>query len=238
MILCYKDPKKGPALEKDELASFKEKLISLKGIFLPLLLVISVLGSIFLGVATPTEAAAVGAFGSLLLAFLNGNLNKKVLMDTLVGTLQVVGSVMWVIFGAKCFANIYQGVGASQFIQSLFISFENKPWAILIIIQIVWFVLGCLMDSVSILMVASPIFIPIAKYMGFDLLWFGIFYAVNTQMGYLTPPFGVNLVVMKGIVCDKFSTEQIYRSVWPIVIIQFIGLIIVLLFPILSTWPK
>jgi tripartite ATP-independent transporter DctM subunit len=236
LIRCYLNPTMGPALEQDELINFKEKLISLKGVILPVLLVLSVLGSIFFGLATPTEAASVGAFGSLLIASIRGNLNKKIIMDTSIGTLKTVGSVMWVIFGAGCFANIYQGIGASQFIQSLVKSFDVHPWVILIMIQIVWIILGSLMDAISILMVTSPIFIPLARYLGFDLLWFGILFAVNTEMGYLTPPFGVNLVVMKGIVQNKYSMAQIYGSVWPFVTLQFIGLLILLIFPILATW--
>jgi len=236
LIRCHFNPKMGPGLEKDELVSFKEKLISLKGVLLSILLVFSVLGSIFFGLATPTEAAAVGAFGSLFIALIRRNLNKKLLMDSLIGTLKTVGSVMWVIFGAGCFANIYQGIGASQFIQSLVKSSDLSPWAILILMQIVWIILGCLMDAISIMMVTSPIFIPLARYLGFDLLWFGILFAVNTEMGYLTPPFGVNLVVMKGIVQDKYSMAEIYGSVWPFVTLQFIGLVILLLLPTLATW--
>ena len=236
LLRCHFNPEMGPGLEKDELLSFKEKLISLKGVLLSILLVFSVLGSIFFGLATPTEAAAVGAFGSSLIALIRGNLNKKILMDTSIGTLKTIGSVMWVIFGASCFANIYQGIGASQFIQSLVKSSALSPWAILILMQIVWIILGCLMDAISIMMVTSPIFIPLARYLGFDLLWFGILYAVNTEMGYLTPPFGVNLVVMKGIVQNKYSMAEIYASVWPFVTLQFIGLVILLLFPALATW--
>ena len=238
LIACYFNPKWGPALEKGELVSFKEKLISLKGVILPVLLVLSVLGSIFFGLATPTEAAAIGAFGATLISLFRGRLNKKVLMDTAVVTLKTIGSVMWIIFGAGCFATIYQGIGASRFIQSLVESLDVSPWVILILMQIVWIFLGCLMDCISILMITAPVFIPLATSLGFDLLWFGILFAVNTEMGYLTPPFGVNLIVMKGIVQNKYSMTEIYRGVWPFVILQFIGLVILILFPILAMWPS
>jgi len=226
----------GPGLNKDELISFREKLISLKETALPILLVLVVLGSIFFGIATPTEAAAVGALGALILTKMNGRLNKKTLMDACVSTLQITGSVMWVIFGATCFANIYQGIGATEFIKMLLISWDIGPLPILILMQTVWIILGCMMDGLSILMITTPIFLPIAQFLQFDLIWFGLLYVLNTEIGYLTPPFGINLIVMKGIVHEKYSMKTIYMAVWPFVAIQIAVLALVMAFPFLVTW--
>jgi tripartite ATP-independent transporter DctM subunit len=237
LIRCHLKPAAGPALPPEELFTFKQKIIALKGVILPIGLVICVLGSIFMGIATPTEAAAVGAFGSVASAWIHRKLTWGVLREAAVQTLKTVSMVMWVIFGAGCFVSIYQGLGASQFIQDLLKSWPVSPWMILILMQAVWIVLGCLMDALSILMITSPIFVPMAQFLGFDLLWFGVLFAVNTEMGYLTPPFGVNLIVMKGIVQDRgVPMGQVYQAVWPFVTLQFLGMLCVLFFPQLVTW--
>jgi TRAP-type C4-dicarboxylate transport system permease large subunit len=150
-------------------------------------------------------------------------------------TLQLVGMVMWLIFGASYFAAIYQGLGLNKFIQDLFIESVNK-WAILLTIQIMWLLLGCLMDALSILMITAPIFLPVINALGLDPVWFAMLYAVNTELAYLTPPFGVNLFVMKGIMGDRASMGLIYRAVLPFLIIQALGLLIVMVFPKLITW--
>jgi tripartite ATP-independent transporter DctM subunit len=214
-----------------------EKLRALKGIIIPLFLVAGVLGSIFTGVATPTEAAAVGAFGAILSAAIHRNLNWEILRGVAFQTLKTVSMVMWVIFGAGCFATIYQGIGASEFIQNVIKAWPVNKWIIILLIQVTWLVLGCLMDAISILMVTAPVFIPIARHLDLDLLWFGILYAVNTEMGYLTPPFGVNLFVMRGITQGSdITTKEIYGAVWPFVTLQAVGLVLVMLIPELITW--
>lgn len=235
---CYFKPELGPSLPLEERASWKEKLHSLKGIILPILLVFGVLGSLFMGIATPTEAASVGALGAIVSAALHRRCNFEMIKGAAFATLKTVAMVMWIIFGAGCFATIYQGIGASALIQNLLQTLPVSKWVILVIIQITWFVLGCLMDAMSILMVTSPIFIPVAQFLGFDLLWFGVVYAVNTEMGYLTPPFGVNLFVMRGITkeMDGIAMTDIYASVIPFVILQAIGLAIVILIPESIMW--
>lgn len=237
LILCRMKPELGPSLPEAELFSFRQKLIALKGVILPLTLVVCVLGSIFMGIATPTEAAAVGAFGSVLSAAIHKKLSWGVIRGAAIQTLKTVAMVMWVIFGAGCFVSIYQGLGASQFIQEVLKSWPVSPWMIMLLMQVTWIILGCLMDALSILMITSPIFVPMAQFLGFDLLWFGVLFAVNTEMGYLTPPFGVNLIVMKGIVQDRgIPMSEVYRSVWPFVSLQLLGLICVVFFPQLATW--
>ena len=237
LFTCWKNPSKGPALPPEEQFTFKQKLAALKGVIIPILLVIGVLGSIFMGIATPTEAAAVGALGSVLSAMIHKKLSWAVLRDTALQTVKTVAMVMWVIFGAGCFVSIYQGLGASQFLQELLKSWPVSKWVILLLMQATWIILGCLMDALSILMITSPIFVPMAQFLGFDLLWFGILFAVNTEMGYLTPPFGVNLIVMKGIVQDQgVPMSDVYRAVWPFVFLQLLGLAIVIVFPQIITW--
>jgi tripartite ATP-independent transporter DctM subunit len=237
LVRCFFNPSLGPALPTEERATWKEKFIALRGIILPMLLVSGVLGSLFLGVATPTEAASVGAVGAIISAGIYRRLNVKILKAVAFQSLKTVSMVMWVIFGASCFATIYQGIGASELIQNLIKGWPVNKWVILALIQATWIVLGCLMDAISILMVTAPVFIPIATYLGVDLLWFGVVYAVNTEMGYLTPPFGVNLFVMRGITKDMgITTQEIYKAAMPFVLLQFIGLVLVMVFPGLITW--
>jgi tripartite ATP-independent transporter DctM subunit len=234
---CYFNPTLGPPLPPEERASWTEKFVALKGIIFPSLLVIGVLGSIFLGLATPTEAAAVGAFGTILSAALHRRLNWEILKGVAFRTLKTVAMVMWIIFGAGCFTIVYQGLGASAFIENMLKAWPVDKWVILILVQITWFILGCLMDSISIVMITSPVFIPVANHLGLDLLWFGILYAVNTEMCYLTPPFGVNLFVMRGITQDmNIRTGEIYGAVWIFVALQALGLVLVMVFPGLATW--
>jgi tripartite ATP-independent transporter DctM subunit len=237
LIRCSLKPEIGPALPPDERSTWREKLVALRGIILPILIVSGVLGSLFLGVATPTEAASVGAVGAVISAGIYRRLNFKILKGVAFQSLKTVSMVMWVIFGAGCFATIYQGIGASELIQNMIKAWPVNKWIILGLIQVTWVILGCLMDAISILMVTAPVFIPIANYLGVDLLWFGVVYAVNTEMGYLTPPFGVNLFVMRGITQDMgISTKEIYTAAMPFVVLQFIGLVLVMAFPGLITW--
>jgi len=237
LIRSHLNPSLGPALPEEERYNFKEKIVALKGVILPLLLVLGVLGSIFFGIATPTEAASVGAFGSVISSLIHKKLSLQVLKDAALQTLKTVAMVMWVIFGAGCFVTIYQGLGASDFIQNMLQAWPVNRWVILVLMQVTWIILGCLMDAISILMITSPVFVPLAQFLGFDLLWFGILFAVNTEMGYLTPPFGVNLIVMKGIVQDKgIPMSEIYKAVWPFVTLQLVGLVILMVFPHLATW--
>jgi tripartite ATP-independent transporter DctM subunit len=237
LVRCFLNPDLGPALPCEERATWKEKFISLRGIILPILIVFGVLGSLFLGVATPTEAASVGALGAMVSAGIYRRLSFKILKSVAFQSLKTVSMVMWVIFGAGCFATIYQGIGASDFIQNMIKGWPVSKWVILCLIQATWIFLGCLMDAISILMVTAPVFIPIATFLEVDLMWFGVLYAVNTEMGYLTPPFGVNLFVMRGVTQDLgITTREIYRAAMPFVCLQFLGLVLVMIFPGLITW--
>lgn len=236
LIRCYFNPSLGPPLSREERATWREKFRALKGIVFPLALVAGVLGSIFTGVATATEASAVGAVGAIISALVNRKFKWDNVFDAGYRTLRTVGMVMWIIFGASCFSVIYQGLGAADLIQRVLTTWPVNRWVIMILIQITWFILGCLMDATSILMVSCPVFVPVAITLGFDPLWFGILFVVNTEMGYLTPPFGVNLFVMRGIVDDSITTQEIYQSIVPFVALQAIGLVLTMAIPGIATW--
>ena len=235
-IRCYFQPGLGPALPPEERASFKEKLVSLKAVILPICLIIVVLGSIYAGICTPTEASAIGAVGALLCAALYRKLTLTVLKKAMLQTFTLTGMVMWILLGAALFNNLYRAVGAQNLIMGLVDSLGMSPWGVLITMQISLFVLGMLMDDFAIVMLCVPIYVPVIKALGFDTLWFAMLFMVNMQMAYLTPPYGFNLFYMKSIVPPGISMGDIYRSVIPFVALQMIGLILVMLFPQLAVW--
>jgi tripartite ATP-independent transporter DctM subunit len=237
LVRCALNPSLGPPLPKDERARWSEKFIALRGVILPILLVIGVLGSIFSGIATPTEAAAVGAAGSIVCAAVYRRLNLEILIQSAFMTLRVVAMVVWIIFGAMFFAAIYSGIGATKLIQTLLTEWDVSPWVVLIVMQLIWIVLGSLMEALSVLLITAPVFIPVSTALGFDPLWFGVLFVVNCEMGFLTPPFGINLFVMKGILPPSDARmPEIYRAAVPFIFIQFIGLVLVMAFPALAVW--
>jgi tripartite ATP-independent transporter DctM subunit len=236
LIKCHLNPEMGPAIPEEERADWGAKMKSLKGIFLPMLLVFSVLGSIYSGIATPTEAAAVGALGAIVCSALHGRLTWKLLRDASYATIKVQGFMMWILFAAQAFAAVYMGMGASRMVVGLVKEYQVGWWTMLIGIQVVWFLLGFVIDAWSILMITSPIILPLLPIYGFNPLWLGVLYAVNTQTGYLTPPFGTMLFMMKGIAPKGITMGDIYRSVIPFVITQLVCLALCIIFPPLITW--
>lgn len=236
LIKCHFNPEMGPPIPEEERADWGAKMKSLKGIILPFLLVFSVLGSIYSGIATPTEAAAVGAFGAIVCSALHGRLTWKLLRDASYATIKVQGFMMWILFAAQAFAAVYMGLGASRMVIGLVKEYQVGWWTMLIGIQVVWFLLGFVIDAWSILMITAPIILPLLPMYGFNPLWLGVLYAVNTQTGYLTPPFGTMLFMMRGIAPKGITMTDIYRSVTPFVITQLVCLALCIAFPALVLW--
>ena len=236
LIRCYLNPKLGPAIPEEERSDWSAKMASLKGVLLPLLLITAVLGSIYSGIATPTEAAAVGAFGAFVCSAIHRRLTWDLIKSVAYTTIQVQGFMMWILFAAQAFAAVYMGLGASRMVIRLVETYQIGWWAMLIGIQVVWFLLGLVIDAWSILMITLPILLPLIPLYGFDPLWLGVLYAVNTQTGYLTPPFGTMLFMMKGIAPKEVTMNDIYRSIVPFVATQLVCLTLCIIFPKLVTW--
>ncbi|TDY59501.1 tripartite ATP-independent transporter DctM subunit [Aminivibrio pyruvatiphilus] len=236
LIRCYINPKMGPAIPVEERADWDAKIASLKGVILPLLLITAVLGSIYSGIATPTEAAAVGALGAFVCSAIHRRLTWDLIKSVAYTTIQVQGFMMWILFAAQGFAAVYMGLGASRMVVNLVREYQVGWWTMLIGIQVVWFLLGCVIDAWSILMITLPIILPLMPLYGFDPLWLGVLYAVNTQTGYLTPPFGTMLFMMKGIAPKEVTMSDIYRSIVPFVTTQLFCLVLCILFPRIVTW--
>jgi tripartite ATP-independent transporter DctM subunit len=235
-IRCYLQPQLGPALPKEERATFKEKIISLKAVILPLILIFLVLGTIYLGICTPTEAAAIGAMGAFACAAVGKNLNLDLVKKASRQTFRLVGMALWVLLGAAVFNSLYRAVGAQSLIINLVNEIGLTPWTVLILMQVSLFVLGMLMDDFAVVMLCVPIYVPIIKTLGFNPLWFAMLFMVQIQMAYLTPPYGFNLFYMKSIVPPEITMGDLYRSVVPFVCLQLIGLILVMVFPQIALW--
>ena len=231
-VRCAFNPGLGPALPLSERANWGEKFKSLRAIVLPLLLVVGVLGSIFSGMATPTEAAAVGAFGSIICTLIYRRFNVTDLTYAATGTLRTTAMIMWIVGAAAAFSAIYTGLGAAELIRSTMsnIGAINR-WIVMIAMQLSLFILGCFLDPGGIMMITLPIYVPIVKALGFDLVWFGVLFVMNMEMGYLTPPFGWNLFILRGVAPKDVSIQDIYRSIMPFIGLQALGLAIVMAFP-------
>jgi tripartite ATP-independent transporter DctM subunit len=235
-IRCYVQPHMGPALPKEERGDWGKKIKSFKAIFLPFLIVLMVLGSMFGGVATPTEAAGLGALGAVISGLVYKRLTWKIIVEASIRTFTVTGMVMWILFGAYCFVSAYQGMGAPHLIERIMHYIPGGPWGTMIFIQIVLFILGCLLDPAGIMMICVPVFLPVVKAQGFDPLWFGILFTINMEIGYITPPFGFNLFYLKGMVPPSITMADIYRSVIPYTVVSLVGLALVMIFPQIAVW--
>jgi len=233
-IRCFFQKDLGPAVT--EKYTWRDKFRSLKGVVLPISLVVLVLGVIYTGVATPTEAAGVGAGGAVLTALIHRQLTWGRMWQTLKDTLSLTVMVFWIIIGAVSFTTFLAYAGIQDMLQEAIISMEINRWIILIAIQLVFFVLGMFLDPAGIILLTTPIFVPIINQLGFDPLWFGILFIINMEMAYITPPFGFNLFILKSVVPPQITMADIYRSVGPFVILQALCLAMVMLWPEIATW--
>jgi len=232
-------PRLAPVVPREERASWREKFSSLRALIFPVLVVGMVLGSILLGIATPVEASAIGAFATLIGAAITRKLSWSMLKDATSMTLRLTAIAMWIFVAALAFGKVYGALGASELVEKTLNVLNVGPLGVLIIMQLSYFFLGMILDDTAILFICLPIYIPIAIHLGFSPLWFGVLYIVNMQMAYLTPPFGYCLFLIKSVVPKDITMGDIYRSVWPFVIIQGICLALCIAFPEIVLWfPK
>jgi len=233
-IKCWMNPAMGPPCE--ERFTWMEKLVILKGVALPVLLVVLVIGTIYSGVCTPTEAAGVGAIGALICMAIYGRLTLERVTTATVNAVKTNAMVMWIIIAAACFSHIIAVMGIQDKIHEFIVGLDIWRWWIIIIMQGVFFILGMFLNPAAIVTLLGPLFVPIIVSLGFDPLWFGILFVINMEMGYLTPPFGFNLFILKGVVPPTITMADIYRSIIPFIIIQILCLFIVMVFPSIATW--
>jgi len=235
-VRSYLNPELGPAVSKENRPSWKEKMISLRAVIFPIILIFLVLGVIFMGIATATEAAAIGALGALVCAALSKRLTWKIFQQSSFQALSLSCMIIWIIIGGSCLTVTYTAIGAVDFLSQTIGALTVSKYVILIGIQLTLFFLGMLLDPGGIIMICTPVFVPVIKALGFDPVWFGVLFIVNMEMAYLTPPFGFNLFYMKSIVPPSISMFDIYKSVFPFVGIQALCLVLLILFPELVLW--
>jgi len=232
-------PHLAPVVPREERVGWGEKFSSLRAIIFPIFVVGVVLGTILLGIATPVEASAMGAFATLIGAAVTRKLSWEMLKDSMSMTLRLTSIAMWIFVAALAFGKVYGALGASDLVENTLHALNLGPLGILIVMQLSYFLLGMILDDTAILFICLPIYIPIAVNLGFNPLWFGVLYIVNMQMAYLTPPFGYCLFLIKSVVPKDITMGDIYRSVWPFVIIQGICLALCIAFPEIVLWfPK
>jgi len=237
-ILCMVKPEYGPPMPKEErnIPAIKVWYEIFKYMIPPLFLIFAVLGTILFGIASPTEAASVGAMGAVLVAIAYRNFNFRVLYDAAIQTLRITTMVMFVAAGAMMFSGVFMALGGAKYIGATIIALPLGKWGILFAMLVVVFLLGMFIDWIGILFIVIPIFTPIALDLGFNPLWFALVICTNLQMSFLTPPFAYSMFYLKGIAPDDVTMVQIYRGVFPFIGLQIIGLALVIIFPPLTLW--
>jgi tripartite ATP-independent transporter DctM subunit len=238
MLRCSLNPALGPPAPLEERQMpLAEKLALLKGLILPLMIIVWVLGSIYGGIASVTESAGIGACGAIASAWLRKELTWALIRRALLQTMTTVGVLLWLAFGANALIGIYNIMGGTGYVRALITGLPLEPLGIIVVMMLILVVLGMFMDWIGILLLTMPIFVPVATELGFDPVWFGILFCMNMQASYLTPPFGPAAFYLKSVAPPEISMQLIFRGVLPFVGLQLIGLLMVLLFPQIALWP-
>jgi tripartite ATP-independent transporter DctM subunit len=229
---CVLDPSLAPPAPPEELAiPLREKLRLLKGLALPIMIIVWVLGSIYGGIASITESAGVGAVGAIAAAALRGELNIAMLREAVLRTMVTVGVLLWLTLGANAFIGIYNIMGGTGYLRNLIAGLPLPPLGIVLVMMGILLVLGCIIDWIGICLLTMPIFVPVIKGLGYDPVWFGVLFCMNMQVSYLSPPFGPAAFYLKSVAPPDVTLQQIFRGVLPFIGLQLIGLGLVLFFP-------
>jgi len=236
-IRCRMNPDLAPPLPLEQRQiPLREKLGLLKHLILPLGIAFGVLISIYAGIAAVSEAASVGVAGALFAAWVRGKLSWKMVQDSLQQTMSACGLLLWLTFGATALIGVYNLMGGVRFINDIIVGLPFPPIVVLLIMMGILLVLGFIMDWIGILLLTMPIFVPIIKTLGFDPVWFGILFCMNMQISYLSPPFGPAAFYLKGVAPPEISLQDIYRALWPFMLLQILAIAIVILFPEIAMW--
>ncbi|MCB1803705.1 MAG: TRAP transporter large permease subunit, partial [Candidatus Competibacteraceae bacterium] len=234
---CYLNPELGPPLPLEERdIPLREKFKLLGSLVLPMGVALGVLGSIYAGIAAVSEAAAVGVAGTILAAWIRGELSWQMLRESLQQTMAACGLLLWLTFGATALIGVYNLLGGIRFISDLMTGLPFDPLVVVVLMMLMLIVLGLFMDWVGVLLLTMPIFVPIIKSLGYDPIWFGILFCMNMQISYLSPPFGPAAFYLKGVAPPEISLQDIYRALWPFMLLQIVGMSLVLFFPQLALW--
>jgi len=237
VIRCQLNPELGPPapLEERQLPR-EEKLRLFIGLSLPLGVAASVLGSIYLGIASVSEAAGMGALGAIVSAGVRRELTWTMLREALYQTMNTCGMLLWITFGATALIGIYNRMGGDTFVEGLITGLPLGPLGIIMVMMAILIILGMFMDWIGICLLTMPIFVPVVITLGYSPIWFGILFCMNMQISYLTPPFGPAAFYLKGVAPPGIELGHIYNAMWPFIALQACGLALVLLFPEIALW--
>jgi tripartite ATP-independent transporter DctM subunit len=231
------NPALAPRLPDDDLTMpLAEKLRLLKGLILPIIIIIWVLGSIYGGIASVTEAAGVGAMAALLAAAVRGELNFGLVRDSLQRTMTTVGVIIWLTLGANAFIGIYNIMGGTRYLSGAIAGLPLEPWQIILVMMLILFVLGMVLDWIGITLLTMPIFVPVVVNLGYDPVWFGILFCMNMQCSFLTPPFGPAAFYLKSVAPPEIQLQTIFGALLPFICMQLVALGFLLVFPQLALW--
>ncbi len=234
---CLLDPSLGPPLPAGERAMpLAEKIGMLKSLVLPLGIAFSVLGTIYLGLAAVTEAAAMGVLGVIFAAWVRGELSFALLRDASRQTMAACGLLLWLTFGATALIGVYNLLGGIAYMRSAIGYLPYEPWIVIVIMMLVLAVMGCFIDWIGVLLLTMPVFVPIVEALGYDKVWFGVLFCLNMQISYLSPPFGPACFYLKGVAPPEITLQQIYAAVWPFMVLQAIAIGLLIAFPELALW--
>jgi len=236
LIISYLNPKVAPVPDYVESVSPGALLGVFKAVLAPFGLILAVLGSIFFGIATPTEAAGVGAFGAMLLALARRQLNTGVLTDVLGQTTTTTAFIFAIFLGATAFSLVLRGLGGDQLIEGALLGLPFGPEGIVISILLAVFLLGFFLDWIEISLIILPLVAPVVQGLGFDLVWFTVLFAVCLQTSFLTPPVGFAIFYLKGVAPASIDVRTIYRGVVPFILLQLLGLAMIFIWEPLVTW--
>lgn len=239
LIRCWIRPQDGPALSKEERAAMPAKTLFLKimkSMVPPTILVIGVLGSIFMGIATPTEAAGVGALLAFIMTVAYGKFTWSGLKTAVTNTAKTTSMVIIILAFASCFSAVFMGSGGGEVVKSFIYGIGFGKWGTFIVMMVILFILGMFLDWIGIIMICFPLFLPIAAELGFDKVWFVVIIAVMLQDSFLTPPFGYALFYLKGVAPPEVTTGDIYWGAFPFWRLMELGLIACIIWPQTILW--
>jgi len=237
-IRCRLQPHLGPPLKNEELnIPMKEKMRLLRAGLLPVFIFIMMMVPFVNGWTSLVESSALGAVSAFVVACLRGRMTREVFENSMRKTLGISCMFMWIILAALAFGAVFDGLGAGRALENLFVGqLGLNPWVIIILMQLSFLLMGTFLDDTAMLVIVAPLYVPIVKALGFDLVWYGVLYTITCQIAYMTPPFGYNLFLMKAMAPPNISIIDIYRSVIPFVFVMVLALVIVMLFPEIALW--
>lgn len=237
LLRCAFNPALGPPPDDATLAlPIAEKLRLARGVALPVLVAFSVLGSIYLGIASVTESAGMGVAGTLLACAVRGELRWQLLRAATLQTMSTCGVVLWLVLGTNALIGVYNLMGGIAYAQSLLGSLDLPPLGLIFVMIGVFLLMGMFIDWIGIMLLTMPIFVPLVVKLGYDPVWFGVVFNISMQVAYLTPPFAPAAFYLKGVAPPDMTLEEIFGAMWPFIALQCVGLLLVVFIPDLALW--